>query len=890
MDEFAGAALGARVASETAAAGEAIRSALAAAAAEGAAVPPLAAGAGDSPVRESERLREEFEAVKREVDAVKSAIADVLDEDEEGEREPQARDAPGAAGARDAGLLAALRARLVGLRERRTALKAAPKKLTLRDSSSFDELLGAAPRARGGMGGAFERREVVRTPARPTSKLIPLDECPKSGLRPAPKGMPKGTLKGKAAGQPQRRRLQGRGAGEGEEDAQPRRGTNVGGRVLPGGQGGRELSGGTWDKLLDYQRTCVTWLWELHCQGCGGIVGDEMGLGKTVQMASFLGGLHRSGKYKPSIIVCPATILRQWLRELRTWHPAFKVAILHRSAGEHASTAAGVRALVARVARSADGVLVTTYEQLRIHAPVLLGVPWGYAVLDEGHKIRNPDAAVTLVCKQLRTVHRIAMTGAPVQNNLTELWSVFDFVFPGRLGTLPVFQAQFALPIQVGGYATATRAQAAAAYKCAVLLRDMISPYLLRRVKADVRTNLPKKTEQVLFCLLGREQRDLYRSFLASDEMDSVLQGRRQALYAIDALRKICNHPDLLERASAQHVEGYGAVARSGKLGVLASIMRRWREAGRRALIFSQTRQVLDIIEAHAAAGGYSYRRMDGTTPVGARGALVDEYNGDDSIFAFLLTTKVGGLGVNLTGADRVLVFDPDWNPSTDAQARERAWRIGQRKEVTVYRLITSGTIEEKIYHRQVYKQLLTDRVLKDPKQRRLFKAKDIRDLFTLGDEYNDAGAETAAIFADGAADVEVHRDEGGDGSDEDGAGASGNGGAGDEGLLAGLLSNGDAEKAKSGVGRVLNHDAMVAAGHDADGDASVRARAAAARAEADAAAVAARAEAALRASREAPAVAGASRPPPGAAAAAPPLSAGSLLARMRARAADNGG
>ena len=181
-----------------------------------------------------------------------------------------------------------------------------------------------------------------------------------------------------------------------------------------------------------------------------------------------------------------------------------------------------------------------------------------------------------------------------------------------------------------------------------------------------------------------------------------------------------------------------------------------WKEQGHRALLFSQTQQMLDILEAAVAAAGYVYRRMDGTTPVSHRMRLIDEFNSDARVFVFLLTTKVGGLGVNLTGADRVLLYDPDWNPSTDAQARERAWRIGQTKEVTVYRLVTAGTIEEKVYHRQIYKEFLTSKVLRDPKQRRFFKAKDLADLFTWDEDDRGGGAsgadaaiETAELFAE---------------------------------------------------------------------------------------------------------------------------------------------
>lgn len=549
-------------------------------------------------------------------------------------------------------------------------------------------------------------------------------------------------------------------------------------------EGGLSVDGSRFAKLLPHQKTAVKWLWELHCQRAGGIIGDEMGLGKTVQVAAFLGALSKSNLYRPSIVVCPATMLRQWRRELKIWAPELKPVVLHDSAitQDALKVANGNRKNAMKnsiwnATRDANGVVITTYEYLRGMREDLLTVRWGYAVLDEGHKIRNPEAEITVVSKRLRTVHRIIMSGAPVQNRLSELWSLIDFVYPGKLGTLPVFQAQFAVPIQIGGYVNASDQAATTAFRCAVALKDLISPYLLRRLKQDLDINLPDKTEQVLFCPMTENQRDAYKGFLSSREVEDIIDGRREALGGIDVLRKIVNHPDLLERNSRAGDANYGDPVRSGKLQVALKILSMWKSQGHRCLVFSQTQQMLDILEQAIVNEGYTYRRMDGTTPVAHRMGLVDSFNDDgnveegvsaedvqEPVFVFLLTTKVGGLGINLTGANRVLLFDPDWNPSTDAQARERAWRIGQTKAVTIYRLITTGTIEEKVYHRQIYKEFLTGKVLKDPKQRRFFKARDMMDLFAYDDpeEKHGGGAvagsaamgggaanETAELFAE---------------------------------------------------------------------------------------------------------------------------------------------
>ncbi|CAD5171316.1 unnamed protein product [Musa acuminata subsp. malaccensis] len=548
-------------------------------------------------------------------------------------------------------------------------------------------------------------------------------------------------------------------------------------------EGGLKMPGAIYSKLFDYQKVGVQWLWELHCQRAGGIIGDEMGLGKTIQVISFLGALHFSKMYKTSIVVCPVTLLRQWQREVKKWYPDFKVEILHDSAhaitkqklvkssesdydsesslGSDSERPCPVKStekwdyMIDRIVKSESGLLLTTYEQLRLMGEKLLDIEWGYAVLDEGHRIRNPNAEITLVCKQLQTVHRIIMTGAPIQNKLGELWSLFDFVFPGKLGVLPVFETEFAVPITVGGYANATPLQVSTAYRCAVVLRDLIMPYLLRRMKADVNAQLPKKTEHVLFCSLTPDQRSVYRAFLASSEVEQIFDGIKNSLYGIDVMRKICNHPDLLEREHAAQNPDYGNIERSGKMKVVSRILNVWKEQGHRVLLFAQTQQMLDIIESFLTASGYSYRRMDGFTAVKQRMALIDEFNNSEEVFVFILTTKVGGLGTNLTGADRVIIYDPDWNPSTDMQARERAWRIGQKRDVTVYRLITRGTIEEKVYHRQIYKHFLTNKILKNPQQRRFFKARDMKDLFTLQDDQGDL-TETSNIFSQLSEEIHV--------------------------------------------------------------------------------------------------------------------------------------
>lgn len=360
---------------------------------------------------------------------------------------------------------------------------------------------------------------------------------------------------------------------------------------------GFNLPGDVHHRLFEYQRTCIKWLWELHCQEVGGILGDEMGLGKTIQVIAFLAGLSHSRKLRgPVLVVCPATVMKQWVQEFHEWWPPLRVAVLHSSGSgmmggssskftsrtdgkewyseEDDDSFSGPQKSTKRVYKSNSAihkflsfivqnggfydmyenkgsfslytnsghVVITTYEGLRVHRADLLPIKWTYTVLDEGHKIRNPDAEITMAAKQLKTHNRIILSGTPIQNNLTELWSLYDFVFPGRLGTLPVFQSEFSIPISLGGYANATVVQVQTAYKCATVLRDLISPYLLRRLKSDVASSLPKKSEQVLFCKLTNFQKREYEKFLGSEEVEGILHGKRHALYGIDILRKICNH------------------------------------------------------------------------------------------------------------------------------------------------------------------------------------------------------------------------------------------------------------------------------------------------------------------------------------------------------------
>lgn len=525
-----------------------------------------------------------------------------------------------------------------------------------------------------------------------------------------------------------------------------------------------------WKRLYRYQKVAVQWLWELHSRKLGGLLGDEMGLGKTVQVIAFLAGLDCSellshnGRFRglgPTIVICPATLMEQWVKHFHEWWPLFRVVVLHHSGGYNGDPEDLIESL------QTGGILVTSYNSVLRHKDLLLSNQWHYVILDEGHKIRNPQAKVSRAVKRFSTPHRLLLTGSPMQNSLKELWSLFDFILPGKLGTLPVFLEHCAAPITRGGYANASPLQEATALHVATMLKDTITPYMLRRTKTDVKHHLtlPDKNEQILFCSLTDEQKKLYKKYLRSDDVSFVLHeknksGRYRArfLIALSAMRKICNHPDLFlytrELDSDEDInlseevsQKFGYWKRAGKMTVVRSLLKIWQKQGHRVLLFTQGRQMMHILESLLQREGYTYLRMDGTTAMSQRQQTIQMFNNNPSYFIFLLTTRVGGLGVNLTGANRVIIYDPDWNPATDAQARERAWRIGQEKQVTVYRLITAGTIEEKMYHRQIFKLLLSSKVLDEPRQRRLFKTSDLVELFHFNEPIDGESSESDRLF-----------------------------------------------------------------------------------------------------------------------------------------------
>ncbi|XP_022002745.1 protein CHROMATIN REMODELING 24 isoform X3 [Helianthus annuus] len=525
--------------------------------------------------------------------------------------------------------------------------------------------------------------------------------------------------------------------------------------------------------LYPHQREGLKWLWSLHCKGKGGILGDDMGLGKTMQICGFLAGLFHSKLIKRVLVVAPKTLLPHWMKELG-------VVNLSRITREFFGTCSKARQYELQYVLQDKGVLLTTYDIVRNNVKALSGdydemeddaVTWDYMILDEGHLIKNPSTQRAKSLLAIPCAHRIIISGTPLQNNLKELWALFNFCCPELLGDKKCFKDKYESAILRGNDKNASERDKRIGSAVAQDLRNCIQPYFLRRLKSEVfredggNTNtakLSKKNEIIVWLRLSRCQRQLYEAFLKSEIVLSAFDG--SPLAAITILKKICDHPLLLTKRAAEDVlegmesdlnqEDHGVAEKlamhiadvadkydirenndilSCKISFIVSLLDNLIPEGHHVLIFSQTRKMLNLIQDAINAQGYKFLRIDGTTKASDRLKIVNDFQeGVGAPPIFLLTSQVGGLGLTLTKADRVIVADPAWNPSTDNQSVDRAYRIGQTKDVLVYRLMTCGTVEEKIYRKQIYKGGLFRSATEQKEQIRYFSAQDLRELFSL--------------------------------------------------------------------------------------------------------------------------------------------------------------
>ncbi|GMY12529.1 protein CHROMATIN REMODELING 24 isoform X1 [Fagus crenata] len=533
-----------------------------------------------------------------------------------------------------------------------------------------------------------------------------------------------------------------------------------------------KLPGKIAQMLYPHQSEGLRWLWSLHCQGKGGILGDDMGLGKTMQICGFLAGLFHSRLIKRAMVVAPKTLLPHWIKEL-------SVVGLSDKIREYYGTCPKARQYELQYILQDKGVLLTTYDIVRNNSKSLRGeydfddgedgVTWDYMILDEGHLIKNPSTQRAKSLLEIPSSHRIIISGTPLQNNLKELWALFNFCCPELLGDKKWFKEKFEYAILRGNDKKASDRDKRTGSAVAKELRERIQPYFLRRLKSEVfneensktTAKLSKKNEVIVWLRLTSCQRQLYEAFLKSELVLSAFDG--SPLAALTILKKICDHPLLLTKRAAEDVlEGMESMLKpedvhvaeklamhiadvaetddleenrdivSCKISFILSLLENLIRDGHRILIFSQTRKMLNLIQNSIVSKGYKFLRIDGTTKASDRLKIVDNFQEGVGASIFLLTSQVGGLGLTLTRADRVIVVDPAWNPSTDNQSVDRAYRIGQTKDVIVYRLMTCGTVEEKIYRKQIYKGGLFKTATEHKEQIRYFSQQDLRELFSI--------------------------------------------------------------------------------------------------------------------------------------------------------------
>jgi SNF2 family DNA or RNA helicase len=447
-------------------------------------------------------------------------------------------------------------------------------------------------------------------------------------------------------------------------------------------------------QLRDYQRAGLAWMQFLRAYGFGGILADDMGLGKTIQTLAHILVEKEAGRLDcPALVVAPTTLMDNWQRETARFAPGLRVLLLH---GKDRAAQFGEIA--------AADIVLTTYALIPRDEETLRGQRFHLLVLDESQYIKNHRAKAAQTAVLIDARHRLCLTGTPLQNHLGELWSQFNFLMPGLLGDDKAFNAAYRKPIEKGGD-----------QQRAALLTRRVKPFMLRRTKDTVAKELPPKTELAWPVEFGSAQRDLYETVRLAmdkkvrDEIDRKGVARSQIviLDALLKLRQVCCDPRLLKRttASAAAVK----LAGSAKFDALFELLDTLLAEGRKILVFSQFTSMLALIGEALEARGDRYALLTGDT-VDRQAPVAAFQHGEVPLF--LISLKAGGVGLNLTAADTVIHFDPWWNPASENQATDRAWRIGQDKPVFVYKLIVTGSVEEKIQELQRKKSSLADALL----------------------------------------------------------------------------------------------------------------------------------------------------------------------------------
>ncbi|KAH8090058.1 helicase [Aureococcus anophagefferens] len=448
----------------------------------------------------------------------------------------------------------------------------------------------------------------------------------------------------------------------------------------------------------------LNWMIRLQEHGMNGILADEMGLGKTLQSISVLGWLAEAKGVKgPHLVLVPKSTLGNWMNEFARWCPEMLKAVrFHGSKPEREAFVRDVLKPGCAPGERDWDVCVTTYEVANAEARALEKLSWRFVIIDEAHRIKNEASLFARTARSLRAERRLLVTGTPLQNNLHELWALLNFLLPDVFASSDQFDEWFDLDVEDEDAKKTMITQ----------LHKLLRPFVLRRLKVDVEKSLPPKTETILFTGLSVSQKQVYKSLLKRDasllagpEAGGDRAGASRAKMANIAmqLRKCCNHPYLFQGVEDRNLDPLGdhVVANCGKLVLLDKLLAKLKDRGHRVLVFSQMTALLDVLEDFMAMRDYEYCRIDGNTSYEERDDLIEAYNAPNSDkFVFLLSTRAGGLGINLQTADTVVLYDSDWNPQADLQAMDRAHRIGQKKPVHVYRLVTANTIEEKIVER----------------------------------------------------------------------------------------------------------------------------------------------------------------------------------------------
>ncbi|KAM4895570.1 DNA repair and recombination protein RAD54-like [Sylvia borin] len=487
---------------------------------------------------------------------------------------------------------------------------------------------------------------------------------------------------------------------------------------------------------------------------------DEMGLGKTLQCITLMWTLLRqSPDCKPEIekalVVSPSSLVRNWYNEVEKWLGGRiqPLAIDGGSKDEIDRKLAGF--MNQRGLRVPSPILIISYETFRLHAEVLQKGTVGLVICDEGHRLKNSENQTYQALNSLNTPRRVLISGTPIQNDLLEYFSLVHFVNSGILGTAQEFKRHFEMPILKGRDADASEAERHKGEERLKELISIVNRCLIRRTSDILSKYLPVKIEQVVCCRLTPLQTELYKNFLKQAKpVEELKEGKISvsSLSSITSLKKLCNHPALIYDKCVEEEEGFmGALGLfpsgystkslepqlSGKMLVLDYILAVTKSTSNdKVVLVSNYTQTLDLFEKLCRNRRYLYVRLDGTMSIKKRAKIVERFNSPSSPeFIFMLSSKAGGCGLNLIGANRLVMFDPDWNPANDEQAMARVWRDGQKKMCYIYRLLSTGTIEEKIFQRQTHKKALSSCVVDEEQDvERHFSLGELKELFTLNE------------------------------------------------------------------------------------------------------------------------------------------------------------